>query len=120
MNFLIINFLHDGGSIFMYPLLFILIICIILIIKAFLKSTENEKVILLIKHISLFALVFGFFGFMMGMIEAFDAISRATGISAGVLAGGLKVGLLCPSFGMLVFLVARLGLIGLVLKKNEN
>ena len=118
MNFLIINFLQDGGTMFMYPLLFMLLTCITLIIKTFLKSTE--KLILLIKHISLFALVFGFFGFMMGMIGAFDAISRATDISAGVLASGLKVGLLCPSFGMFIFLVTRLGLIGLTLKNNKH
>lgn len=120
MNFLIINLLQDGGAIFMYPLLFMLIICIALIVKAFLKSAENEKVVLLIKHISLFALVFGFFGFMMGMIEAFDAVSSATSVHPAVLAGGLKIGLLSPVFGMFVFLITRLGLIGLTLKNNKH
>ncbi|WNW01583.1 MotA/TolQ/ExbB proton channel family protein [Tenacibaculum sp. HL-MS23] len=121
MNFLIINLLQDGGAMFMYPLLFILIICIALIAKAFLRSTENDKVVLLIKHISLFALVYGFFGFMMGMIQAFDSISSLNGdIASPILAGGLKIGLLSPSFGMFVFLITRLGLIGLTLKNNKH
>ena len=46
----------------------------------------------LINHVSLFALAWGFLGFMIGMISALDAISVATGISSSVLAGGLKVG----------------------------
>ncbi|QXP73523.1 hypothetical protein H0I31_07465 [Tenacibaculum sp. AHE15PA] len=120
MNFLIINLLQEGGTMFMYPLLFMLITCIALIIKAFLRSAENDKVVLLIKHISLFALVFGFFGFMMGMIEALDAMVSVRGINTSVFAGGLKVGLLCPSFGMFVFLITRLGLIGLTLKNNKH
>ena len=120
MNFLIINLLQEGGTMFMYPLLFMLITCIALIIKAFLRSAENDKVVLLIKHISLFALVYGFLGFMLGMIDAFDAISRATSVHPAVLAGGLKIGLLSPVFGMFVFLITRLGLIGLMLKNNKH
>ena len=117
MKFLFFNLLNDGGPTFMYPMLLILIICIALIAKAFFKGDTDGKVVLLIKHISLFALVFGFFGFMFGMIGAFDLIAKASDISADVLAGGLKIGLLSPSFGMFIFLVARLALIGLALKK---
>ena len=118
MKFLFFNLLNDGGAMYMYPILFMIIICIALIIKVFLKGDENEKLTRLIKHISLFALVFGFFGFMTGMIGAFDAIARANDIDGSVIAGGLKIGLLCPSFGMLTFLIARLGLIGLAIKNK--
>ncbi len=118
MNFLFFNFLNEGGPMFMYPMLLMLIICIALIVKVFLKGDENQKTTSLIKHISLFALVFGFLGFMLGMIGAFDAMAIATSIAPSVLAGGLKIALLTPTFGMLVFLIARLGLIGLTFKNK--
>ncbi len=118
MKFLFFNLLNDGGPMFMYPMLLMLILCIALIVKVFLKGDENQKTAFLIKHISLFALAFGFLGFMLGMIQAFDVMAIATDIHPAVLAGGLKIGLLSPTFGIFIFLVSRLGLIGLTLKNK--
>ncbi|WBX70805.1 MotA/TolQ/ExbB proton channel family protein [Tenacibaculum retecalamus] len=118
MNFLFFNLLNDGGSTFMYPTLLMLIICIVLLVKAFLKSNENEKLISLVKHISLFALVWGFLGQMVGIISTFDSVESFGNVSPGILADGIKIALLNPVFGMFVFLISRLGLIGLTLKKK--
>ena len=118
MNFLIVNLLNEGGPTFMYPLLFMLIICVLLIIKAFVSNSKTEKTKKLVSHISLFALVWGFLGQMIGLIGAFDAIESLSNISPQLLAGGLKVALLSTSFGMVVFLVGRLGLIALNIAKK--
>ena len=118
MKFLFTNYLSEGGPLFMYTILICLIVCIILTVKSFLKGDANGKKQKLISHISLFALVFGFLGFMIGMIGAFDAISIAGNVSPSILAAGLKIGMLSPAFGMLTFLIARLGLIGLQLKEK--
>jgi hypothetical protein len=118
MKLLLVNILSDGGPLFMYTILIALLICVTLIIKALLKGDENEKALKLIKSISLFALVWGFLGMMIGLIGAFDAISITEGISHKILAAGLKIALLSPAFGMLAFLIARLGFIGLILKEK--
>ena len=86
--------------------------------KEFFKPTQNGKTLKLVKSLSLFALIFGFLGFMLGMIQALDFISVNTSISSGILAKGLKVGLLSPTFGAFTFLIARLGIIGLILKEK--
>lgn len=112
------NLLNDGGPLFMYTILAVLIICVALIIKEFLKPDEKGKILELLKSLSLFALIFGFLGQMIGLIGAFDAISLETSISHGVLAAGLKIGLLAPTFGAFTFLIARLGIIGLILQKK--
>ena len=117
MPFLLFNLLNDGVPKFMYPTLFMLIICLILLIKAFYKEGKNSKVISLIKHISLFALVWGFLGQMVGLIEAFDTITPEN-INPAELGSATKTALLNPTFGMVVFLIARLGLIILTLKKK--
>lgn len=112
------NLLSDGGPIFMYPLLILLFICIGLIIKAFIKGDPENETRKLVSSISLFALVWGFLGHLIGLIGALDAISITTDISNGILAAGLKISLLSPTFGMVVFLIARVGIIGLQLKKK--
>jgi len=119
MKFLFANLLNDGGPLFMYTTLLALIICVILIVLAFIKGDADGKKTDLIKHISLFALVWGCLGLFIGLIGAFDAMSSLKGdIATPMLAGGLKIALLSPSFGIVAFLIARIGLIGLRLKKN--
>ncbi len=103
--------LNDGGPFFMYPLLFILILVLILIVKGFLQKGNTKKTISLISSITLFAVVWGFFGQIIGLITAFDAIEAVGDISPAVLAGGLKIGFLVPLFGSLIFLIGRLGII---------
>ena len=105
------NLFNEGGPLFMYTNLVVLIAIIILLIKAFLNQENNNKAVNLIKHLSLFGLVWGFLGQMIGLISAFDIIQVTGNPSPEVLAGGIKVGLLSPTFGMVVFLIARLGLL---------
>lgn len=103
--------LNEGGAFFMYPLLLILILVIVLIVQGLLKKESSEKTIKLISSIALFALVWGFLGQLLGMIGGFDAMQSIDDISPAVLAGGIKVSLLPPVFGSVVFLIGRLGII---------
>lgn len=110
--------LDEGGPLFMYTTLFILIAMIALLIRGFLKPTTRPKTITLVSSMSLFVLVWGFLGQMIGLITAFDAIEAAGDISPSMLAGGLKIAILSPLFGMIAFLIARIGIIILnILKK---
>jgi hypothetical protein len=103
--------LNDGGPVFMYPLLVILILVLVLIVKGFLKKGSVNKMIRLISSITLFAVVWGFTGQILGLISAFDTIEAVGDISPAVMAGGIKISLLSPLFGMFVFLVGRAGII---------
>lgn len=103
--------LNEGGPLFMYTTLTLLIIILALLIRGFLKPTARKKTITLVSSISLFVLVWGFLGQMIGLIGAFDAIEAAGDISPSILAGGLKIAILSPLFGMFVFLIARIGII---------
>ena len=118
MNPLFSNLLNDGGPLFMYTTLFLLIACLILTFLGLVKGDPNDKLQKLINSISLFALVWGFLGHFIGMISGMDAISTANDVSTGVLASGIKISLLSPSFGIVAFLIARLGIIALILKKK--
>lgn len=110
--------LNEGGPFFMYPLLFIIILIVILIAKGFIQKGSLEKTMSLISSISLFAIVWGFLGQIIGLIGAFDSIEAVGDVSPAVLAGGLKVAFLAPVFGMFAFLIGRLGIILLTWMKK--
>jgi len=110
--------LNEGGPLFMYTTLILLIVIIALLIRGFLKKEARQQTITLVSSISLFVLVWGFLGQMIGLITAFDAIEAAGDISPSMLAGGLKIAILSPLFGMVVFLIARIGIIILNLLKK--
>lgn len=110
--------LQDGGYPFMIPILILLFVLVFLIIKGL--KNNSEKNLKLLKAISLFVLVYGFLGFTMGLIEALDAIARIGDIAPQIIAGGFKLGILPPTFGMFVFLVGRAGVILLVGLKKES
>ena len=110
--------LNEGGPLFMYTTLLLLIVMVALLIRAFFKPTSRQKTVTVVSSISLFVLVWGFLGQMIGLITAFDAIEAAGDISPAMLAGGLKIAILSPLFGMVAFLIARIGIIILnILKK---
>lgn len=111
--------LNEGGPLFMYTTLILLFVIIALLVRAFTKRSENEKTIKLISSISLFVLVWGFLGQMIGLITAFDQIEAMGDVAPSVLAGGIKVAILSPLFGMVVFLIARLGIIALTWTQKE-
>lgn len=100
------NFIMDGGPIFMVPLLALLIVIIILFAKGLKNNTEKTHK--LINSLALFSFVFGVLGFIIGMLGALDDISHANNVAPQVLAGGFKIGLLSPTFGMVIFLIGKL------------
>lgn len=117
---LIFNLLNEGGAFFMYSLLLMLLISLGILGYSFAKGDHDGKLLELLKSISLFALVFGFLGHMIGLISALDTIeSMDGGIYTPMLAAGLKVGLLSPLFGTVIFLIVRLGIIFLIWKQKE-
>ncbi len=110
--------INEGGPLFMVSLLILLSITIFLVAKGFKKN--SQKNVELIKAISLFALVFGFFGFILGLINALDALEPTNrDVHPAVLAGGIKRGILPPTLGTFTILVGRLGIIVLTWMKKE-
>lgn len=97
----------EGGPLFMVPLLLLLIGIVVLFVKGL--KNNSEKTTSLLNSVALFAFVFGVLGFVVGLLGALDAISsNAVKVSSQILAGGLKVALLSPAFGMIIFLLGKL------------
>lgn len=105
---------YEGGAFFMgiltILLFFVLAIAIfnfILINRLDYKDiSETRKKLGYIKSIGRFALVTGFLGQLIGLVYAMDKIQEVGAISPSLLAGGLKVSMIAPIYGMLIFLIS--------------
>lgn len=103
--------MSEGGILPMSLILISFFLMIFLIFKASvnLKSTYSSflKSVSLVNQIALLALVIGLFTQLLGLIQVFDAFESLDKVNPAVFAGGIKVALLAPLFGWLVFLIGR-------------
>jgi mannose/fructose/N-acetylgalactosamine-specific phosphotransferase system component IID len=116
----ILGKLNDGGPIFTYSILILLLIMIILVVKAFVDKDYSRKTRALVASMAWFALAWGYLGRTFGLIMAFDNIAAAGEITPQHMAGGLKMALVGPLCGLTAFLVARLGIFLLQLKAKKE
>ena len=56
-------------------------------------------------------LAIGVMGAFIGLITAFDVIEASGGAEPTIIAGGLKVALLSPLFGLFTFSVSRISIL---------
>ena len=74
----------------------------------------------LINQIVLLALVISFANSLFGLISAFDALEASGGAEPAIVAGGLKITLLSPTFGLLVFILGHVATFTLSWMRNAE
>ena len=108
----LINRFMEGGVIFMSLILICLLTSLFFTFKSFtnLKTAPGAAIntLQLIKDCGAIAVAVGVMGTLIGLISAFDIIEAHGTVAPKIMAGGLKVALLCPLFGLFTFGVSRL------------
>ena len=94
----IIEKMNEGGGIFTYPVMVILVIITIHLILAFRNKQQQQAHANIIKNLGWFAFGWSSFGKAIGLIVAFDTLKtiQLSEITAQQLAVGLRMALLCP------------------------
>lgn len=107
----ILQKIDEGGPFIMVPLLIIFVVCLLISIRGFWqikKGVErSEKNIKLLNSLGLFALVYGVFGQLLGLVEVLDQFSGDIETSANQLAMGLKFTILSTLLGCIIFLLSK-------------
>ena len=105
----------EGGVLFMSLILICLLMSIFFTVKSILKiKTDKEASKKTLKHINdsgTLGLALGVTGAFIGLISAFDVLEASGGAEPAIIAGGLKVALLSPLFGLLTFSVSKLAIL---------
>ena len=105
----------EGGALFMSLILICLLISIFFTVKSILKiKTDKEVSKKILKHISdsgTLGLALGVMGAFLGLISAFDVLEASGAAEPAIIAGGLKVALLSPLFGLFTFSVSKLAIL---------
>ena len=111
----LINRFMEGGAFFMSLILICLLISIYFTAKSLLNIKSNVEISKkMLKHISdsgTLGLALGVMGAFLGLISAFDILEATGEAQPGIIAGGLKVALLSPLFGLLTFSVSKLSIL---------
>lgn len=105
-----------GGWLFMSILFIILVATIVLAvigyIQAYGKSNTNlprlNNIVLAIKFLGGFAVVWGVLGQGIGIYEACVAIQEMEDVSPALLAGGFQVSMITVLYGLIIFLISRI------------
>lgn len=105
----------EGGALFMSLILICLLISIFFSIKSIIKiKTDKEASKKILKHISdsgTLGLALGVMGAFLGLVSAFDVLEATGAAEPSIIAGGLKVALLSPLFGLFTFSVSKLAIL---------
>ena len=105
----------EGGALFMSLILICLLMSIFFTVKSILKiKTDIEVSKKTLKHISdsgTLGLALGVMGAFLGLISAFDVLEASGAAEPSIIAGGVKVALLSPLFGLLTFSFSKLAIL---------
>ena len=105
----------EGGALFMSLILICLLMSIFFTVKSILKiKTDKEVSKKILKHISdsgTLGLALGVMAAFLGLISAFDVLEASGAAEPAIIAGGLKVALLSPLFGLFTFSVSKLAIL---------
>ena len=116
----IFGIFNDGGPLFTYTILVLILVIIFLIGKALLEKDYSKKSRSVLASVGWLALAWGYLGRTFGLIMAFDNIAAAGEIAPKHLAGGLKMAIIGPLLGIIAFSIARLGILILQLKNKKE
>ena len=109
------NRFMEGGALFMSLVLICLLISIYFTIKSILNIKTNieisKKMLKHIKDSGSLGLTLGVMGAFIGLITAFDVLEATGEANPSIIAGGLKVALLSPLFGLFTFAVSKLSIL---------
>ena len=105
----------EGGVLFMSLILICLLMSIFFTIKSISKiNSDKETSKKILKHISdsgTLGLALGVMGAFLGLVSAFDVLEASGAAEPSIIAGGLKVALLSPLFGLFTFSVSKLAIL---------
>lgn len=106
---------NEGGPFMMSLILICFILSLYFLVKGFINVKKDEaqttKMLRLVTDSSLLGLVIGFFASVIGVIGAFDSIEAMGDPNTEIFANGLKVSLLTATFGLLTFVISRIGIL---------
>lgn len=125
LAFSITQFHQDGGTIFMYPLSTLLLINVCLIIYQAIRIAQKKALvprqIEIVKQIGLLAAAFGALCTILGLFEAFGALSRGNQVwPFQVIMGGMKVALITALYGLLIYCISLFAYILLQLTSTKS
>lgn len=114
----LLNTIRLGGPFITVPIMIIIVASVIIFIKA-LKNNNFDNTISLLKSLGWLSIAIGYLGRTIGLIMAFDKIAASGDLTPSLLADGIRIAILTPFFGIAAFIIARIFVIVLIMKRKD-
>ncbi|MCA4896547.1 MAG: MotA/TolQ/ExbB proton channel family protein [Cytophagales bacterium] len=115
---------NDGGIVFMVPLSILLTINIGLVIYSIFRLSQKgnvSKFIEAVRQIGVLAAAFGAASTILGLFQAFGALSEGTKVwPFQVIMGGMRVAVITAMYGLFIFCLSLLSCIILKLSSKNT
>lgn len=76
------------------------------IVLIYVKNSRSGKGVNYILMFGSLAFIFGILGQAIGMFGAFEAIQQVEDISPGLIAAGIRVSMIAPLYGLMIFIIS--------------
>ena len=104
---------YSAGGMFMTPITLLGVAALLLAIKKTVDVFISKKqpaashwsTINIILQLGILSFFLGILSQAIGLIDAFQAIEQMGGVSPAMLAGGLKVSMIAPVYGLIILLI---------------
>ncbi len=112
---ILLNRFVEGGTFFMSLILVMLLLTVYFALKCSVNLKTNNaiaiKMLPLINESGILALSLGFMSAFLGLITAIDILEASGEAAPAIVAGGLKIALLSPLFGLFTFSVSKVSIL---------
>lgn len=112
-----IDFIVEGGPLFTIPLAVLALAVLVVLVLGVLSARDERGHTAfwsrMLFHIGLFAFMFGILSQAIGLYQMMSAIEAVGNVSPALVMGGLKVSMIAPLFGLVIFLIALIAHLGL-------
>jgi len=117
-----IRFLIEGGIVFMSILTLLFLLILGLSLYTYISEIRSKKLnrgkakslLKLIKSVALFALVFGVFSQILGLVDIFSYLAnKNVNVASSILAKGIRITFHPTMYGLIIYLTSILISIGL-------
>jgi len=112
---MIVKHLFEGGISFMLPIYLMWIAVIILIVKFLIDYSKQNKDLKKLAKLNSYIIFIGSFTFLLGLLgqtiglyHALRSVQMAGDISPALMAGGLRVSLIAPLYGLVLLVISSL------------
>ena len=101
----------SNGGVFMTPMTILALVMVLIAARvlyaAFAQNEDDglQKLNLIVLQLGVFVFFLGILSHVTGLVQVLAVLENVSGVSPNLIAGGMRVALIAPTYGLVIFLL---------------